>query len=364
MGVDADVEAGPAVAAADPLPSAIASSPLPADVRVETAAGWRAVMLPVLRFVFDASLLPMIGLVLVGRLGQRDWLFEMTNYFRPHIAAVVLVFVLIALLTDSRPRLAVSALLFGAALFPLVWTAVPKAAPAAAGNLRLMSANVLRTNSDFARFQQAVAEADPDIVVMQEAIATWRPTATSLPGLTYVTDPDPLSSIVVASRYPIRYAPVKPALRAMPDGRTGGARAIRLEIDRPGATRPLILYAIHAPTTRLAGGWFARNAYLRQIARLVQREPDSADVIVAGDWNTAFWSPTLGEVLAISGLATTEPGAWPPPTRFFREFGLPPALGTPIDRIAVSRRIGLARIAVGGDIGSDHLPVTADLALP
>ena len=94
-----------------------------------------------------------------------------------------------------------------------------------------------------------MAEADPDIVVMQEAIATWRPTATSLPGLTYVTDPDPLSSIVVASRYPIRYAPVKPALRAMPDGRTGGARAIRLEIDRPGATRPLILYAIHAPTT-------------------------------------------------------------------------------------------------------------------
>ena len=126
MGVDADVEAGPAVAAADPLPSAIASSPLPADVRVETAAGRRAVMLPVLRFVFDASLLPMIGLVLVGRLGQRDWLFEMTNYFRPHIAAVVLVFVLVALLTDSRPRLAVSALLFGAALFPLVWTAVPR----------------------------------------------------------------------------------------------------------------------------------------------------------------------------------------------------------------------------------------------
>ncbi len=213
-------------------------------------------------------------------------------------------------------------------------------------------------------FQQSVAAAAPDVVVMQEATARWRPTAASLPGLVHVTAPDALSTVVVASRFPIRSAPVELEPGATPSRMTGGARAVRVEIDRPDATRKLVLYAVHAPTTRRAAGWAARNAYLAAIADRVRQEPDDTDVIMAGDWNTAFWSPTLASVLSRAGLATTEPGAWPPPTRFFREAGLPPALGTPIDRITVSKRIGLASIAVGGDFGSDHLPVIAALALP
>ncbi|MBZ9936519.1 endonuclease/exonuclease/phosphatase family protein [Mesorhizobium sp. BR1-1-16] len=321
-------------------------------------------MSSILRFVFDASLVPIAVLVIVGRWGQQDWLFEMTNFFRPHIAVAALLFVLLAVTTTSVPRIAVSVLIFGAALVPLISTGLPKAVAAAEGNLRVMTANVLRTNTDFDRFRQVVAGADPDIVVMNEAVPAWRPTATSLPGLGYVTQPDPNSSVVVVSRYPMRSAPVQLVPAAAPDGRTGGARAVRVEIDRPGAIRPLVLYAIHAPTTRLARGWSTRNAYLNQIAGRILREPVGTDVIMAGDWNTSYWSPTLASILRKSGLVTTEPGPWPQPTRFFREFGLPPALGTPIDRIAVSKDIGLAGIKVSKPFGSDHLAVIAELAIP
>ncbi len=317
-----------------------------------------------LGFLFDLALLPMLLLVLAGRFGAQAWLLEMTNYFRPHIAALALLFLLLALLTGSRPRIAAAVFVFAAALWPLLVTSLPKAASATEGNFRLMTANVLRSNRDFEAFRRVVSDASPDVVVMQEATAAWRPTATSLPGLSYVTPPDAMSTVTVASRFPIRSAPVELDPDATPSLQTGGARAVRVEIDRPGAARPLVLYAVHAPTTRRAAGWEARNAYLAAIAERVRGEAVGTDVIMAGDWNTAFWSPTLASVLAVSGLATTEPGAWPPPTRFFREAGLPPVLGTPIDRITVSKRIGLASIAVGSDFGSDHLPVTAALAIP
>lgn len=312
----------------------------------------------------DLLLLPVAALVLVGPMGGRDWLLDMTNFFRPHIAAVALLLMVVAILSASLPRIVLTGLLFAAALYPLLVVSVPQASTATVGNLRITTANVLRTNRDFELFQQMIAASDPDIVVMQEVTPQWRPAVESLPGLVHVTAPDPWGSITVASRYPLRSTPIQPVPTAAPNGSTGGARAMRVEVDRPGASRPLVLYAIHAPTTRLARGWFTRNVYLRQIAGIVSREPEGTDVIMVGDWNTAYWSPTLREVLEIAGLVTTERGAWPPPTRFFREFHLPPALGTPIDRIAVSPGIGVATIRVGQDFGSDHLAVTADLAMP
>ena len=320
----------------------------------------------VLRFLFDASLVPVAALVLVGRNGSFDWLFDMTNYFRPHIAVVAILFIVLALGAGGLPRLAASLLLFGAALVPLLVPSLPAAKAAPTGNFRITTANVHGENRNYEAMKQMVAEEAPDILIAQEAGWRWRPTISALPGLPFVSEQslDAQSTVMVASRYPITVAVVSLAAAARPTDDVGGSAALRIEVARPGARRPLVIYGIHPPTSRKARGWVDRNSYLRAISILARGEPSGTNVIVAGDWNTPYWSPVLQSFMWRSRLVTTERGAWPPPTRFFREAGLPPALGTPIDRIAVSKTIGLASIGVSRDFGSDHLAVTADLALP
>ncbi|WP_073052205.1 endonuclease/exonuclease/phosphatase family protein [Kaistia soli] len=323
-------------------------------------------MLLVVRFLFDASLVPVAVLVLAGHFGRADWLLDMTNYFRPHIAGMALLLLLVAIMGGGWLRLAAAFLVFVAALYPLVATSLPAATTVSKGNLRLTTANVFGPNRDYARFEAMVAEIAPDILVAQEAVGAWPLHLAALPGLPFVSDLGLRyrSHVMVASRYPIKTTLIGLEPPAVPSYRTGGSLALRIEVDRPAATRPLVIYAIHPQTTRTYEGWFARNAYLHAIAKRLKAEKPGTDLIVAGDWNTPFWSPVLAEFFAASGLQTTERGSWPPPTRFFREARLPPALGTPIDRVAVSKDIGLADIHIGKPFGSDHLPVTADLAIP
>lgn len=317
------------------------------------------------RSLFDIALVPMILLVVVGRYGNQDWLFDLTNFFKPHIAALTLVLLVAAVLSGSRLRVAGSILVLAGALYPLVFSDLPVAAAVPKGNFRLMIANVDGFNRDYDAFARLVAEEQPDVLVLQEAGPEWRPALAGLEGLPYGTVDDLSTHVVVMSRYPIRVSAVPLDELSMPTDPIGGSPPLRVEIERPGGVRPLVLYGIHAPTTRMSIGWTVRENYIRAIKALAAAETATADVIVAGDWNTPYWSPRLRIFLGTDGrLRTTERGAWPPPTRFFREAGLPAALGTPIDRIVVSNRIGAASVRVGEDFGSDHVPVTADLAIP
>lgn len=318
------------------------------------------------RLVFDVLVIGIASLVLVGRLGAMDWLLDMTNFFRPHIAVVALVFLLLAVGSASWIRIAIAAALFVAAVYPLVVATLPAAPAAAAGNLRVMVANVNGANPEKERFAALVAKDAPDVVIGVEVIRGWRSTIESLPGLGYVTNgPETRrSAVMIASRYPVTAELVELGARANPTEFIGGSMAVRAEVQRPGAARPLVIYGIHPSTTRDARGWVARDYYLEGLARRVSEEPPGTDVIVAGDWNTPYWSPVLTNFFATSGILTTERGPWPPPTRFFREFGAPIALGTPIDRVAVSKEIGVAGIRTSEDFGSDHLAVITDLALP
>lgn len=317
------------------------------------------------RFAFDVSLLPMIVFVAVGRFGNYDWLFDLTNFFKPHIAALALALVAIAALAGSRLRLVAAVGLLAAALYPLLVSGLPVAPAAAAGNFRVMTANVNGENHDFDGLVRRVAELRPDILIAEEATPEWRPALSQLEGLPFTSGNDWPTHVFVASRYPIKVSAVALDPLAEPANYTGGSPPLRVEIERPAGVRPLVLYAVHAPTTRNSIGWTVREAYIRAVKAAAAADAAHADVIVAGDWNTPFWSPRLRIFLGNDGtFRTTERGAWPAPTRFFREVGLPPALGTPIDRVVVSRGIGAGPAMVGADFGSDHLPVTVDLAIP
>lgn len=335
------------------------------DSASATSSFLPAFLVGLCRFAFDASVLVVLALAVAGYFGQSAWLIDMTNFFRPHICALALVIVLFGLLAYSPARAVAGLLVLSAAAYPLLIRSVPAAAASETSNLRLMSANVLFDNYDTQGFLDILNVADPDILVAEEANGHWQPILSAVPSLPFVVGPEfgKGSGVLVAGRYPMTVTQIKGIGLGGPRPELGGGVPLRVVVTRPEQARPLIIYAIHPPTPRSWAGWRSRNLYLQQIAGLVKKDAETADVIVAGDWNTPSWSPFYRDFLESADMRATDGSPWPSPTRFFREFGAPPALGSPIDHIAVTGGIDVARLHVGGPFGSDHLPVTADLRL-
>lgn len=314
--------------------------------------------------------LAFLGLALVtgfATLADRLWFADMVSFFRPQLAlATLAVFCAAVMLRRWLASVALAALLAANAL-PLAISKVPAAPSADAAdprpNLRIVSANLLYDNVTPSRFGDVLAGLAPDIVITQEARFGWPDVLRALPGFPYMAGPEVLwwGSNIVLSRYPTRAQLVAD----MPEsgGPLGGGKALRVEVDMPRYERPLVIYAIHAPTPRTFAGWQARNRYLDALAEKIAAEPEGTPVVLAGDWNTPVWSPAYQRTLFLSGLEATERSAWPSPTRIFASLaGVD--FGTPIDHVAVSRGIAVAGFATGPDFGSDHRPVVADLKLP
>jgi len=83
-------------------------------------------------------------------------------------------------------------------------------------------------------------------------------------------------------------------------------------------------------------------------------------VIVAGDFNTAPWSPRFAGFLAASGLGRLafEPATWPTGFGIFDRFGLP------IDHILVRGLAFSGLSAFPDSLGSNHRGLMAELVLP
>ena len=81
-------------------------------------------------------------------------------------------------------------------------------------------------------------------------------------------------------------------------------------------------------------------------------------VIVAGDFNTAPWSSPFRKLLRLTNMRNTNAGYGMQSTW---NSNSPTFLRMPIDHILCSRKFKVTFRKVGGDVGSDHLPVLATL---
>ena len=102
------------------------------------------------------------------------------------------------------------------------------------------------------------------------------------------------------------------------------------------------------PTT--LPGHFARRVHQLAVALFVQE---------AGDLNLTPWAPEFSSLLARGNLRDTGPYRGLLATWFSRL----PFVGLLIDHVLVSPDIGILANRVGADLGSDHLPVIADLTV-
>ncbi|MFM8734382.1 MAG: endonuclease/exonuclease/phosphatase family protein [Pirellulales bacterium] len=305
----------------------------------------------------DAFAVAVLAATVAGWCGRWHWLLDIASHFRWYwlLAAVAGLAVSI-----RRPRPAAIACLAAAAvgnareLLP-AWLPPPAAAasagPAAQGIL-VVSVNVHRVNDDPTATRAYLRDRRPDAVAVLEVDDTW---AASLDGLAddfphRIIHPRADNfGIAMLSRWPLTDAEV---------------------VHLGGTPHPSILATLSHPSGRLRlvathpmppwNGHYA--ALMRDQFDAVAAAVVASDVpcIVMGDLNATPWSHAFRRLTARSGLRDSSLGRGIQPTWNVRLW----APRIPIDHVLVPDEVTVLRRAVGPDVGSDHLPVEAELALP
>lgn len=211
--------------------------------------------------------------------------------------------------------------------------------------LKVLTYNTWFRNDDWETLEAYLRKEDADIVVMMEFGPSKRPLLARLKSM-YPHQTDcvsiPLCYLVLLSKKPFESAGNKtrwagPVIVWARFGSSlGGLTVIGTHLSRPP-------YAA---------------SQLRQVKELAgEARKQGEPVVVVGDFNATGWSHILNVFETASGLARlTSAPTWP--TYFL---GLP-QVG--IDHIFISGGIrALADPKRGDDAGSDHLPVSVDLAV-
>ena len=214
--------------------------------------------------------------------------------------------------------------------------------------LRLVSANLLYSNLDFDRVSQGLLDLEADVMVLcevtEDARRHLRGLESAFPHVLDTCSPDNLYGIVILSRVPI-------AERSKGIGEDLLPRHLAADLAIDG--RSISLVAIH-PTNPLRLSHSHRiPAEFDAVTDLVRAALD--DVILIGDCNAAGWSSYLRTLERKTGLANdgkVRP-SWP--------VWLPPLVRLPLDHVWVRGRTTLLRAGLGPRLGSDHLPLVAEI---
>ena len=260
-----------------------------------------------------------------------------------------------------------------------VWKTVEFTAPfsAEASNgkpVRIVSANLERLFLEDPKLVGFLGKVEADILVFPET-AWWLQKLywqrLGMPAGAAGKGPYPqnmyvgsLGDISVYSRYPIveQKTVVVESAEGAPRQDLREILVTTLDIDGQRVN----LVAVHPASPRSETRWMNRQGYLEKLDEVVgQVQRDSAaKTIVIGDWNLSPWSFYFGDFLKRRKLHTAFPEGIPQTTRFFFDFRLHWILGAVVDHVALSEGLQFKDVVLGPDIGSDHLPLIADILLP
>ena len=291
---------------------------------------------------------------LAGYLGRAHRLLELTSHFKAQYLAVSLC-CLVALLLWRDRRWSLVALLStvinSAAILPWYWGKSAAPSGAQANHVRLLLSNVLTSNQQSARLIELVHSEQPDVLILQEVNGRWmqalKPLDDSFPYAKAIPRDDNFG-IAVLSRLPLR-------AREMTLGNSGVPSIVA---DLKIAGRDISLIATHPLPPGSQETFEQRNAQLASLASLARHS--AAPIILVGDLNVTMWSPFYAALIRDSGLVNARKGfgvlpTWPAQLPLWR---------IPLDHCLTSADIKVADIRVGQAIGSDHLPLIVELALP
>jgi len=296
-----------------------------------------------------------LGTLLVGGGSIAAWL-ALAGVFVPELDAIASflplfgLMILLGLVLRWRPSLWLVLAAF-TGLVPVVLRMAPELlrdvprARSGMQQVRVLSHNVWVKNSDPADTAQAILDAKPDVVMLQEVDGSFRPMLAALrQKLPYGTDCPPGCGMVILSRWPIgeRDYFLKDA-----GGRKFGPPLLWARIIGPGQ-RPFTVMTLHypRPTSR------DQAVRIRDMAQALARI-DREGLVVAGDMNLTPWAAAMD----------VQDQSFAPLTRMTRALpSWPRAIPVlPIDQLYAGPEWGLVSAQRLEPTGSDHRPVLVTL---
>jgi len=310
-----------------------------------------------LRVLSKLAILGTVGLwacLIAALLGRLAWLLDLFAHFRVQYAALFVLFAVVLMLLRRFSIAVVAAVGFGVSVVPLLPYVVGEPVSSAVAStreqtFRLVSFNVWYRNRDIARIAEYIEKSQADAVVLLELS---EPQANMLLPLLptyphYHMDTSRMGAAVF-TKWPLLSAESVPLSE-------GGAVAERIMIDWRGT--PVTVLGVHLNWPIGPRSSEYRNQELDTVVALgkAQRGP----LLVAGDFNLTPWSEYFGDALEQSGLHDAAVGfglarSWP------AQFA---PLGIRIDHCLLSRHWSARSTTIGPELGSDHLPLVADVSL-
>jgi len=296
-------------------------------------------------------------ITLLGFVASPASLFEMLAQFRPQLAAASVVLILAALLAQRRLAAVIALAAFLANLAPLApyLNLAAVARPASGPAFRVLTLNLHGDPRTAEKFRALVAAQNPDIILLTELPwsldAFLGELAAAYPN--QIVDRRRHSGFDVAlfTRWNVKARNVDRSVSLQ-------VPVLSTELCDPSgeAGSCLTLIGLHAARPFGLGA----DVQAAQFA-LARRLADAAKtpILLVGDLNMTPWAPSfhqLVKTLSLSDSAAGHPltGTW---------FARNPLLGLPIDHILAGPGIKVLDYHVGADVGSDHFPVIASLAL-
>lgn len=293
-----------------------------------------------------------VSAVLIGvAAGSLHWSFDLAAQFL--LPAIIVAGGVTLVAAVCRWPVTAGAGLAGvvaAYLTAMPFTSTPAPVAAEAQRFKVLLFNVWFRNGRLADVRRMVEEQNPDIVVFVETTRRIR---------------DELQPL--EARYPYRFDCIgmgrcditifarsrltSPAVKSTADPE----RSPLVQIDTEIAGCKLKLFATHMTRPFPNRPWWAQRAQAEEIAADVGAWPGAK--LVLGDFNAAPWGyvmRTIAERGNVSVL-TGSGGTWPS--------ALPPQLRIPIDNLLVGPGLSFVSRQVMPKIGSDHLPVVAEIAV-
>ncbi|MDD2599984.1 MAG: endonuclease/exonuclease/phosphatase family protein [Kiritimatiellae bacterium] len=286
-------------------------------------------------------------------LGRLHWTLDILSQGKQALAFCFLGFVIYKLICKSYQTAAL-------ALIPLILNAVPplllflpqqqQIAAEAPVRIRILQANVLSSNRNFALLRELIRQSDPDVIVLQETTQQWLKELAHLDAEYPVSAAFPREDNFGVATF-CRHTNATAQILFLDDPSMLPISRVELTLNN----KTLTITGVHLLPPLGKAYWSERNWYAEKLAAELAKI-ESAQ-IVTGDMNNAPWAARFDDFTKTSGLLDCAGGrgalaTWPT--------FLPPILRLPLDHCFHSKEVIITVRRRAAKIGSDHFPMVIE----
>ncbi len=303
-------------------------------------------MTKVFRILIGLILLPLI----LGFLGRFNWFFDVFSHFRLYYLIALILGCFAALFFKKWIEAGISGVIALLLIFSILKFYQPVERTDELSTLKIISINLLSSNSEYQTVIDFVMEEEPDVVIFQELSPKWFTELDALKEMYPIQKMIPRMDnfgIGMMSRIPLDRIEEF-------DFSTVGVPSLLISTLFEG--EELSILATH-PLPPIWGRYFkARNDQFDSLSSFI--ETFDNEILLIGDLNSTNFSPNFSRLMKNGKLRDSRLGFGLLPTWHAGN----PLISVTLDHALVTDGLIVSDRRTGPYIGSDHLPVVVEVS--